>query len=99
MAMVVAALLHLALHFSALKWLVPYLTDRGEESSEHDARVPYSKTASTMPCNWFNANPIYCLRSRYFYKYDTPVVNFQPGKEYLLKTNPKLGQHYHTEQP
>jgi len=96
-AMVVAALVHLALHFSALHWLVPYLTQ--EESSEHDKGVPYSKTASKMPCNWFNANPIYCLRSRYYYKYDTPVVNFLPGKEYLLKTNPSLGQHYHAEQP
>merc|ERR1719215_394605 len=95
--MVVAALVHLALHFSALHWLIPYLTK--EEESEHDQRVPYSKTASTMPCNWFNANPIYCLRSRYFYKYDMPVVNFLPGKEYLLKPNPSLGQHYHAEQP
>jgi len=87
---------HVLVHFAILRWIVPRFTDVSEE---HDDAVPFEVTASKIPCNWFNANPVHVLRSMHFFKHgkepgDNPCVQFQPGKEYLLKANPKIGLYY-----
>lgn len=87
---------HILVHFSILRWIVPRFTDVAEE---HSDEVPYEVTASKIPCNWFNSNPVHVLRSQHFFKDgkepgDHPCVQFQAGKEYLLKANPKIGLYY-----
>lgn len=34
--------------------------------------------------NYFNANPVHCLRSKYIFDEDDPICPIEPGKEYLL---------------
>jgi len=94
MAMLGAFCIHIALHCAALRWLVPYF---GHVEAPHNTDIPYEEIAEKEPCNWFNANPVFCLRSKYFYRHGTPCSLFQPGKEYLLKKNTEIGQHYHLE--
>eukprot|EP00416_Gambierdiscus_australes_P015765 CAMPEP_0171077984 /NCGR_PEP_ID=MMETSP0766_2-20121228/14369_1 /TAXON_ID=439317 /ORGANISM="Gambierdiscus australes, Strain CAWD 149" /LENGTH=953 /DNA_ID=CAMNT_0011535079 /DNA_START=67 /DNA_END=2925 /DNA_ORIENTATION=+ len=95
-AMLFAAIAHLVFHFAALHWLVPHFST---VECAHDMTVPYGLIASSHPCNWFNANPVFCLRSKYFYKHEQPCVQFKSGKEYLLRANPSLGQHFYREPP
>merc|ERR1712039_970070 len=56
----------------------------------------YDEVALRCPCTYFSANPVFCLRSRYFYDAKPPCVYHVPGKEHLMLRNPELGVHYQT---
>mmetsp|Transcript_11327 Transcript_11327/g.21449 ORF Transcript_11327/g.21449 Transcript_11327/m.21449 type:complete len:1100 (-) Transcript_11327:128-3427(-) len=63
---------------------------------------PYAEACDGIPCNWFNANYIHCLRTRYIHDMDeddqTWCVPFKIGREYLLQSAPKLGCYFKGEQ-
>mmetsp|Transcript_68599 Transcript_68599/g.179859 ORF Transcript_68599/g.179859 Transcript_68599/m.179859 type:complete len:1147 (-) Transcript_68599:218-3658(-) len=92
-----AVIAHICAHCAVLKHLVPGWS---EVHCLHDREIPYAEKANNIPCNWFNANPVYCLRSKYIYNHSPPCIKFAPGKEYLLKANSDIGLHYeHREAP
>jgi len=86
-----AFVVHLLAHFLLLHHLVPRLGEIGED---HDQDVPYDKTAQHTPCNWFTANPVHCMRSKYFFKHEPPCTFSMVGKEYLMQPNPSIGLFY-----
>jgi len=88
-----AFLAHLALHFLVLALLVPRclptpVEDADSAEGPRDL-IPYESTAEKFCCNWFNANPVHCMRSRFIYQHDPPHVFYQPGREHLHKKNSK----------
>jgi len=83
--------LHIYVHTWALKNLVPRWTDVHDK---HDEEVDYQTTSEHIPCNWFNANPIHVLRSKYMFEHKSPVVAYVVGREYLLQPVPELGCYY-----
>lgn len=89
-----AFLVHLMIHFLLLHHWVPYLGDVGES---HDDEVPYAQMAEHTPCNWFTANPVHCLRSKYFFKHEPPCTPYMVGKEYLMQPNHAVGLFYKTK--
>jgi len=91
MVMITAGILHLTVHWIVLTWVVPYF---GQIDVENDKEVPYSKCAEEHPCNWFNANPMFCLRSKYYYRHGVPCTQFKPGKEHILQVNHSIGQYF-----
>lgn len=92
--MAICAGLHIILHCYALNQIIPRWC---ELNQEHDENVEYATKGKEIPCNWFNANPVYCLRSKYVYKYEVPCLNFCAGKEYLLRANPEIGCDYENQ--
>mmetsp|Transcript_24831 Transcript_24831/g.66363 ORF Transcript_24831/g.66363 Transcript_24831/m.66363 type:complete len:748 (-) Transcript_24831:141-2384(-) len=82
---------HLVLHFLLLALVVPRCLPTLVEDSDSPEGprdlIPYEATAEKLCCNWFNSNPVHCLRSRYLYQHDPPHVFYQPGREYLHKKN------------
>lgn len=86
---------HMFVHYQVLKRYLPEWT---KVHVEHDLEVPYEEKAQEIACNWFNANPMYCLRSKYFYKHSTPCMNFSIGKEHILKVNIN-DPHRHADEP
>eukprot|EP00929_Paragymnodinium_shiwhaense_P112988 TRINITY_DN81252_c0_g1_i1.p1 TRINITY_DN81252_c0_g1~~TRINITY_DN81252_c0_g1_i1.p1 ORF type:complete len:1089 (-),score=243.62 TRINITY_DN81252_c0_g1_i1:159-3425(-) len=97
MAMFLAAALHCVFHFLALRWLVPRWSEVSAEG--HDFEVAYESSASEVACNWFNSNPVHCLRSKYIHNHETPCVKFENGRNYLLLKNEELGLWYQREEP
>eukprot|EP00913_Durusdinium_trenchii_P003218 g2976.t1 len=58
--MIGAAIAHIALHLLVLQYVVPWVG-----ATEHTAATQtYEQVAKMNPGNWFNMNPIHCLRSR-----------------------------------
>eukprot|EP00747_Dinoflagellata_sp_TGD_P066533 gnl/TRDRNA2_/TRDRNA2_154843_c1_seq2.p1 gnl/TRDRNA2_/TRDRNA2_154843_c1~~gnl/TRDRNA2_/TRDRNA2_154843_c1_seq2.p1 ORF type:complete len:788 (-),score=123.62 gnl/TRDRNA2_/TRDRNA2_154843_c1_seq2:196-2487(-) len=85
-----AFVLHLSVHLSLIRWLVPVLApDRhlGEFK-------PYADVARNRPCSWFTSNPTHCLRSKHIYGHSPPCVPYQVGKEYLMRKNDAIGCYY-----
>lgn len=82
---------HLMLHFAVLYLLVPYLAKRDVIARQSK---PYSEAASIEPCNWFTANAVHCLRSRYIYEHTPACFPYVGGKEYLMRKNPEQGLYY-----
>lgn len=80
---------HVLVHCSLLSFLEWWTTHKLEEVSES-----YADVASSTPANYFNANPVHCLRSLCLYKDEPPCVMYAPGKEHLLKANPKIGLYF-----
>ena len=39
------------------------------------------------PCNWFSANSVHCLRSKYIHHHDPPCSFFTPGQEPIKRIN------------
>ncbi|CAK9076951.1 unnamed protein product [Durusdinium trenchii] len=88
--MIGAAIAHIALHLLVLQYVVPWVG-----ATEHTAATQtYEQVAKMNPGNWFNMNPIHCLRSRYVHQHDPPCIFYQIGKEHLLEPNAKLGLFY-----
>jgi len=81
---------HVALHTLCLLFLVPRLGLRQKEPS----RETYRECSRRIACNWFNANPVHCLRSQYVYCHEVPCDYCLPGKEHLLRVNEDLGLHF-----
>lgn len=94
--MLMAGAGHLFVH---LYVLTKYVPEWGRVEVPHQEDVQYSDKSAEMPCNWFNANPIFCLRAKYFYEYRHPCHPFCVGKEFILEVNPALGQHYEHAPP
>lgn len=84
LVMVLFGMAHLCGHLAVLRYWVPKW---GEAKQVHDTNVPYAETSHKLTCNWFNANPVYCLRSKYYYEHQTPCLQFQVGKEHFLHVN------------
>jgi len=82
--------LHLVVHSLVLTFVVPRYVPQYERQENIDL-VPYTETASSQACNWFNANPTHCLRSQYVYRHSPHHVYYIPGKEDLHRknTNPR----------
>jgi len=87
---VLAFLIHVALHLLLLDTLVPCL---GQASIQQPEEA-YAECARAMPSTWFSSNPVHCLRSRYIFRDDPPQGFYVVGKEHLLKKNPKIGAHF-----
>ncbi|CAE7221893.1 unnamed protein product, partial [Symbiodinium sp. KB8] len=86
----VPALLHIALYMLVLEYAVPWLG----RTAHVPAMQRYSEVAKIFPGNFFNMNPVHCLRSRYLHNHQPPCIFYQIGKEHLLEPNPKLGLFY-----
>jgi hypothetical protein len=82
---------HIVLHWLLLALVVPRCLAHPVEDADYGEGpmdlIPYETTAEKFCCNWFNANPVHCLRSRYLYRHEPPHVFYQPGREYLHKKN------------
>jgi len=84
--------LHTTVHILLLIYVVPMF---GRTVKKHpEIVVPYWVAAEHIPSTWFSANPVNCLRSKYFYKHDPPCDYYFPGKESLMRENEKLGCHF-----
>jgi len=94
MAMITAALLHLLVHWAVLSWVVPYFARVDVNNNKEE---PYSECAQRYPSNWFNTNPMFCLRSKYYYQHKVSCVQHKPGKEHILQVNHSIGQYYHSD--
>jgi len=86
--------IHCVLHLWAVNALPKRLLK--EKKSEEGKGRPYKKAASLDPCNWFNANPIHCLRTKYIFERDGDhwCRPYRLGREYLLTEEPVLAQYY-----
>mmetsp|Transcript_52461 Transcript_52461/g.170372 ORF Transcript_52461/g.170372 Transcript_52461/m.170372 type:complete len:1004 (-) Transcript_52461:81-3092(-) len=83
--------IHAVLHFVFVRSLVPIL---GSVKHDH-SQDRYEKTAARFPANYFNANPVHCLRSVFLHDDQSPPCIFHvPGKEHVLECNEKLGLHF-----
>ena len=47
----------------------------------------YVAAFSEEPCNWFSANSVHCLRSKYIHHHDPPCSFFTPGQEPIKRIN------------
>lgn len=88
---------HVITHMFAIWYLVPRLELFFEPSFQlelSEKEVMYEETANEIPVTYFSANPVHCLRSKYFYKHDPPLNWFIKGKEHLYRENPKAHQYF-----
>mmetsp|Transcript_59 Transcript_59/g.166 ORF Transcript_59/g.166 Transcript_59/m.166 type:complete len:1002 (+) Transcript_59:3-3008(+) len=85
-----AWLLHTVVHTLCLIHLVPKFGKRppAEDPAAHET---FSSLAHRLPCSWFTANPIWCLRSKHTYSHFPPCSYYQLGKENLMRVNEKIG--------
>jgi len=86
----VAFVVHVLLHALLLRYFVPLFAkteqdEKGETFREH---------ATAFACNWFNANPVHCLRSELIYQDSPPCRLFVPGMEAALEKNERIGCHF-----
>lgn len=54
----------------------------------------YKTIAKRKPANYFNTNPVHCLRSKHFYKHTPECVFYRVGKESQLKRNEAIGLYF-----
>eukprot|EP00933_Yihiella_yeosuensis_P080169 TRINITY_DN93579_c0_g1_i1.p1 TRINITY_DN93579_c0_g1~~TRINITY_DN93579_c0_g1_i1.p1 ORF type:complete len:1101 (+),score=166.08 TRINITY_DN93579_c0_g1_i1:103-3405(+) len=54
----------------------------------------YAEAASCEPYNYFNTNPVNCLRSKYIFEHRPACMPYVPGKEHLLEPNRELGLYF-----
>lgn len=86
-----ATLLHCVLHVLVLRYLAPCVYE--DDDPRLDADLPFEKAASGIPCTWFSANPVHCLRSNCIWRHDPPCLPFFEGKEHLLRVNERSEVH------
>eukprot|EP00927_Polykrikos_kofoidii_P021951 TRINITY_DN20640_c0_g1_i1.p1 TRINITY_DN20640_c0_g1~~TRINITY_DN20640_c0_g1_i1.p1 ORF type:complete len:1093 (-),score=115.13 TRINITY_DN20640_c0_g1_i1:145-3423(-) len=91
--MTIVLVSHVVLHLLLLQQWKPKQKDYSEERARHDAKT-YAEAAARTPYNWFNSNPVQCLRSKYIYMHSPPCSFHQLGKEYILERNPNIGLYY-----
>jgi len=90
LSMIGAFLGHVVIHALLICFFVP----RFAPEPHQPAKETYEELAKTTPATWFSVNPVHCLRSKYIYQHDPPLVYFKFGKEHLQKANPDIGAHY-----
>jgi len=94
-ACMAAWFLHVGVHLAALIYLVPWMArEPDSRKSAHTGNNVYKDCARVDPCNWFTANPIFCLRSKYIYEHDPPCTYYIPGNEHTMKANKSIGCFY-----
>jgi hypothetical protein len=89
-----AFFVHISVHVILLCTLVPRL---GKVEHNLESDQSYEAAAHRLPCGWFTANPIHCLRSQYFYQHYPPCVFYIRGKEHLMTANPDIGIYYQAQ--
>merc|ERR1719440_27943 len=87
-----AFVVHVVVHIALLLLVVPRLG----RWAHQDADLSYPAAAAKIPCTWFAANPIHCLRSRYIFKHEPHCTFFVPGKQHLMRAHPEIGIYYET---
>mmetsp|Transcript_28064 Transcript_28064/g.60937 ORF Transcript_28064/g.60937 Transcript_28064/m.60937 type:complete len:1021 (+) Transcript_28064:210-3272(+) len=85
-----AWLMHTIFHTACLIYLVPMCGKRlpDEDPAAHET---FTSLSQRVPCNWFTANPIWCLRSKFKFKHAPACSFYQLGKERYMKYSPKTG--------
>lgn len=78
---------HLVVHWMLLFFIVPRWVTRSSRQDGAKDKVPYEQTAARICCNWFNSNPVHCIRSHYLYQHEPSHVFYQPGRDYLHRRN------------
>lgn len=86
LSMLMGGALHVGLHWWALQVIVPKF---GNVKEHVPTKFTYEQVASLAAPSWFNLNPAYCLRSKYFYKHETPCYYLVQGREHVLRKNDK----------
>jgi len=81
---------HVVMHLLVLVVIVPKL---GKPAPEEDpsAVETFQSLSTKLPCSWFTANPIHCLRSKHFYNHQPPCAQYVLGKEFVMKPNSTIG--------
>lgn len=89
---------HMVIHWLLLQYVVwPKFEENSKDDQAEDkdgTEDPYSEVAAIRPANYFNTNPVNCLRSKYLYKHSPPAVFCMLGREHLLQKNEKIGLYF-----
>lgn len=88
----VAFVVHALVHLVCIELVIPavFANSHAHLKSEET----YRQIASRHSCNWFNTNPINCLRSKYIAKDSPTCCYWMEGKQHLQRKNPKIGMYY-----
>jgi hypothetical protein len=78
---------HLVVHVLLLVYAVPRCVAAAAPQEDPRDEIPYEVTAAKICCNWFNSNPVHCIRSFYLYEHRPSHVLYQAGREHLHKRN------------
>ncbi|CAJ1332725.1 unnamed protein product [Effrenium voratum] len=94
--MLLAFFLHASAHWWALKFIVPKF---GDVKEHEPTKLHYEEVASSVAPSFFNLNPAFCLRSKYFYKHETPCTLLIQGREHVLKKSEASLCHFDDPRP
>eukprot|EP00933_Yihiella_yeosuensis_P063762 TRINITY_DN669_c0_g3_i2.p1 TRINITY_DN669_c0_g3~~TRINITY_DN669_c0_g3_i2.p1 ORF type:complete len:1064 (+),score=238.65 TRINITY_DN669_c0_g3_i2:205-3192(+) len=95
-AMAGAFFFHVGLHTICLLTVVPKFGITGK--SDNSAAETYRSCSERLASSWFSTNPMFCLRSQFFYKHSPPCTFCTPGKEHMIERNEAVGL-YFTDTP
>mmetsp|Transcript_31524 Transcript_31524/g.86817 ORF Transcript_31524/g.86817 Transcript_31524/m.86817 type:complete len:971 (-) Transcript_31524:8-2920(-) len=82
---------HCVVHLLLLIYVVPKF---GRPMSSVENKQTFADIARQVPCSWFSANPVHCLRSRYIHQHQPPCTYFIRGKGHLMQVNEAIGCYY-----
>jgi hypothetical protein len=91
-----ALLCHMFIHYLLLRFLV--IPPKETEGDWDEDEETYPEVGARKPANYFNTNPVHCLRSKYVYNNEPPCVFFRLGREYLLQKNEEIGLYFEGKQ-
>jgi flagellar basal body-associated protein FliL len=97
-----AILLHVIVHSFLVIWAVPKYFGEKQKSRQAEkqkkAETYEHHATHHRAISYFNANPVYCLRSKFIHNDSPPCMYCEAGKEHLLEVNKQLkgtgGQFY-----
>jgi len=91
---------HIVVHILLLKTVSSRCGIGYQRSREEiwERKPSYKDIARTLPANYFNTNPVHCLRSRYLHRQEPPCQFYINGKEHLLQVNHDIGQYYEVKE-
>merc|ERR1711957_1026473 len=95
-------LLHVAVHTLLLWYFVPFVVSTCFSKPEAPAQDlsghsrAFKETATHIPSNWFNTNPVHCVRSKAIHKHKPHMMLWVSGKEHLQERNPDIHCHFHS---
>lgn len=96
LALILSFAAHGTLHWCMLKFLVPKFGDIKEHVP---TKLTYQEVAAKIAPSWFNLNPAYCLRSKYFYKHEKPCTFFIQGREHVLRKSDQAMSFFEDPRP
>mmetsp|Transcript_81585 Transcript_81585/g.141763 ORF Transcript_81585/g.141763 Transcript_81585/m.141763 type:complete len:969 (-) Transcript_81585:182-3088(-) len=88
----VAFVVHGLVHLMCIEFFLPAAF--GNSHAHVKSEDTYRQVASRTSANWFNTNPINCLRSKYVNKDSPSCCYWMEGKQHLQRKNAKLGLYY-----